>query len=269
MTAERGVNHPLAGNEEPGVYYPLAGKNMVVTGGSRGIGAAVVRLALAQGAEVVFGYNRSEDQARALAEEMRATFPDRQCLALRARVSDLTSAEEFAESALECLGSLDILVNNAGITRDAAFARMLPGDWEEVIQTNLGGMFNVTKPLIIPLIKRRHGSIVNISSIAGVYGSAGQVSYSASKAGIIGFTKALAKEVAGSGVTVNAVAPGLIETDMLLDMPAERLEIIKSLIPARRLGAVGDVAHIVCFLASDLARYVTGQVIEVAGGLAF
>jgi len=249
--------------------YPLAGKKVVITGGSRGIGAAVVRLAMAQGAEVVFGYNRSEDQASSLAKEMGSLFPDRQCLALRALVSDLGSAEEFAESALECLGTLDILVNNAGITRDSAFARMRPVDWDEVIQTDLGSMFNVTRPLIVPLVRRSHGAVVNVSSIAGVYGSAGQVSYSAAKAGIIGFTKALAKEVAGSGVTVNAVAPGLIDTDMLSGMPAERFDLIKSMIPVRRLGSADDVAHMVCFLASDRASYITGQVIEVAGGLAF
>lgn len=263
MTAEPVVT------AEPDVRYPLAGKKMVVTGGSRGIGAAIVRLAAAQGADVVFGYSRNDGKARALVDEMRSSFPERQCLALRAQVADLTGAEEFTESALECLGSLDILVNNAGVARDTAFARMRPGDWEEVVHTNLGSMFNVTRPLITPLVKRRRGAIVNISSIAGVYGSPGQVNYSASKAGIIGFTKALAKEVAGSGITVNAVAPGLIETDMMSDIPAQRLEFMKSLIPARRLGAAEDVAHMVCFLASDRARYVTGQVIEVAGGLAF
>lgn len=250
------------------VRLPLAGKAMVVTGGSRGIGAAIVRLAVTQGAEVVFSYHRSTDRAQALRDEMRGAFPDRQCMPLRAQVSDAREMANFAEAAIECLGTPDALINNAGVTLDRAFARMKRADWDEVIETNLGSMYNATSPLIVPLTKRRRGAVINISSTTGVYGAAGQVSYAASKAGIIGFTKALAKEVAGSGVTVNAVAPGLIDTEMASAIPHDKLGLITALIPAKRLGTPEEVAHMVCFLASDHARYITGQVIEVAGGFA-
>jgi 3-oxoacyl-[acyl-carrier protein] reductase len=222
---------------------------------------------MAQGAEVVFSYHRSVDQARVLAKEMRAAYPDRQCMALPAQVSDTTGSEEFAAAALECLGTVDVLVNNAGMTRDSAFARMRREDWDEVIEVNLGSMFNVTRPLVMPLVRQRSGAIINMTSVVGVHGGHGQASYAASKAGIIGFTKALAKEIGGLGVTVNAVAPGLIETDMTAEIPAERLSLARAQIPGQRLGSVDDVAHLVCFLASDRARYITGQVIEVAGGL--
>jgi 3-oxoacyl-[acyl-carrier protein] reductase len=165
------------------------------------------------------------------------------------------------------MGTLHVLVNNAGVARDSSFARMPREDWDEVIETNLGSMFNVTKPLVMPLVKQRSGAIINITSVVGVHGAPGQTSYAASKAGIIGFTKALAKEIGRFGVTVNAVAPGFIETDMTAAIPQERFEYIKTLIPSRRFGSVDDVAHLVCFLASERARYITGQVIEVTGGL--
>jgi 3-oxoacyl-[acyl-carrier protein] reductase len=223
-------------------------------------------MALAQGAEVAFSYNRNVDGARALCEEMRAVHPDRQCLALHAQVADTEGSEEFATAALEGLGAIDVLVNNAGVARDRAFARMEREDWDEVIETNLGSMFNVTKPLVMPLVKRRGGAIVNITSVVGVHGAPGQTSYAASKAGIIGFTKALAKEIGGMGVRVNAVAPGIIETDMTAEIPEEKLNAARAMIP-QGLGTVEDVAHVVCFLASDRARYITGQVIEVGGGL--
>ena len=256
---------------DPGIAavaeLPLAGKRFVVTGGARGIGAAVVRLALAQGAEVVFGYHRSADAARALCAEMNRAHPDRPCLALPAQVADQADAERFADAALERLGSLDVLVNNAGVARDSAFARMPRPVWDDLIETNLGSVFNVTQPLVMPMVKRRRGAVVNVSSVVGLHGAAGQTGYAASKAGVVGFTKALAKEISGFGVTVNAVAPGLIETDMTAGLPPERIEQIKALIPTRRLGSPEEVAHTICFLASDRARYITGQVIEVAGGL--
>ena len=246
---------------------PLAGKRVVVTGGARGIGAAVVRLAVAQGADVVFSYRNSVDAARALCAEVNRDHPDRGCLALPAEVVDQDNVAEFADAALESLGSLDVLVNNVGVARDHAFARMRRHDWDDVIETNLGGLFNVTQPLVMPMVKQRRGAIVNVSSVVGVHGAAGQTGYAASKAGVIGFTKALSKEIGRFGVTVNAVAPGLIETDMTAGIPAERLDEAKSRIPTGRLGSPEDVAHAICFLASDRARYITGQVIEVAGGL--
>jgi 3-oxoacyl-[acyl-carrier protein] reductase len=245
----------------------LAGKRFVVTGGSRGIGAAVVRLALAQGADVVFSYHRSIDAARSLCEEMNRTHPGQQCLALPAVVSDPANAAQFATAALECMGTLDVLVNNAGIIRDRTFTRMAHDEWDDMIETNLTGMFNVTQPLVMPMVKQRGGAVVNVSSVVGVRGAPGQTGYAASKAGIIGFTKALAKEIGQFDVTVNAVAPGLIETDMTAGLPPERIDLARALIPTRKLGSPEDVAHMICFLASDRARYITGQVIEVAGGL--
>ncbi|WP_372405514.1 SDR family oxidoreductase [Streptomyces luteireticuli] len=246
---------------------PLAGRGVVVTGGSRGIGAAVVRLALAQGADVVFGYHSGEERARALADELRAAHPGRRCTPLYAHVADTAEAQRFAAAALDRLDRLDVLVNNAGITRDTLFARMGPQQWHEVIGTNLDSMYTVTKPLLMPLVKQRSGAIINIASSSGLHGIPGQTAYSAAKAGVIGFTKALAKEIGARGVTVNAVAPGLIETDMTADIPKDKAEFLKSLIPSQTFGTPEDVAHLVCFLASDRARYITGQAIEIAGGL--
>jgi 3-oxoacyl-[acyl-carrier protein] reductase len=246
---------------------PLAGKRVVVTGGSRGIGAAVVRLASTQGADVVFSYHQSVDAARALCAELNRAHPDQLCLALSAQVSDPADVAQFTTAALECLGTVDVLVNNAGIVRDHACAGMPRHAWDDMIETNLGGIFNVTQPLVMPMVRQRGGAVINISSVVGVHGAPGQTGYAASKAGIIGFTKALAKEISRFGVTANAVAPGLIETDMTAGLPAERIDQIKALIPTRRFGSPEDVAHLICFLASDRARYITGQVIEVAGGL--
>ncbi|MGW2364601.1 SDR family oxidoreductase [Streptomyces sp. NPDC001667] len=246
---------------------PLAGRGVVVTGGSRGIGAAVVRLALAQGADVVFGYHSDEKRASALADEMGAAHPGRRCTALRADVADADEARRFATAALERLEQLDVLVNNAGMTRDTVFARMSRQQWHEVIATNLDSMYTVTKPLLMPLVKQRSGAIVNIASSSGLHGIPGQTAYSAAKAGVIGFTKALAKEIGARGVTVNAVAPGLIETDMTAAIPEDKAELLKSLIPGHAFGTPEDVAHLVCFLASGRARYITGQAIEISGGL--
>ncbi|MEU4805699.1 3-oxoacyl-ACP reductase FabG [Actinosynnema sp. NPDC023587] len=246
---------------------PLAGKRLVVTGGARGIGAAVVRLAVEQGADVVFSYRHSVDAARALCAELNRDHPDRNCLALPAEVTDQHAVAAFADAALEALGTLDVLVNNAGVVHDHAFARLSRHHWDDMIETNLGGLFTVTQPLVMPMVKQRHGAVVNVSSVVGVHGASGQVGYAASKAGVIGFTKALSKEISRFGVTVNAVAPGLVETDMTADLPAERLDEVKARIPTGRLGTPVDVAHAICFLASDRARYITGQVVEVAGGL--
>ncbi|MBF6049633.1 SDR family oxidoreductase [Streptomyces sp. NRRL B-1677] len=247
---------------------PLSGRKCVVTGGSRGIGAAVVRMVLAQGADVAFGYHHSSDRAEALRDELRTAYPEQRCTALPGEVSDGAGAEKFAAEALKSLGGgLDVLVNNAGITRDISFARMRREQWDEVIDTNLGSMFNVTRPLVMPLVKQRNGTVINITSASGIHGAPGQTAYSASKSGIIGFTKALAKEVGGLGVTVNAVAPGFIHTDMTAAIPEQHADRLKSMIPTQEFGSADDVAALVCFLASDRARYITGQVIEISGGL--
>ncbi|MFJ2609320.1 SDR family oxidoreductase [Streptomyces sp. NPDC087425] len=247
---------------------PLSGRSCVVTGGSRGIGAAVVRLMAAQGADVAFGYHHSADRAEALCEEVRAAHPGRRCAALPGEVSDGPGAQKFAAEALDFLdGRLDVLVNNAGVTRDASFARMRRDQWDEVLDTNLGSMFNVTRPLVMPLVRQRKGTVLNVTSASGIHGAPGQTAYAASKSGIIGFTKALAKELGGLGVTVNAVAPGFIETDMTAALPGPHTDLVKSMIPTHAFGSAEDVAALLCFLASDRARYITGQVIEISGGL--
>ncbi|NUU22670.1 MAG: 3-oxoacyl-ACP reductase FabG [Streptomycetaceae bacterium] len=246
---------------------PLEGRKCVVTGGTRGIGAAVVCVALAQGADVVFSYLNGEEAARDLCAKMSAAYPDQRCTALRADVRDGVQAQAFATEASDAMGGVDMLVNNAGVKRDATFARMSREQWDEVLDTNLHGLFNVTRPLVMPLVRGRGSSVVNITSASGLHGAPGQAAYSASKAGIIGFTKALAKEVGAMGVTVNAVAPGLIDTDMIADLPPQQADHLKSLIPTGRFGSAEDVAHLVCYLASARARYITGQVIEMSGGL--
>jgi 3-oxoacyl-[acyl-carrier protein] reductase len=245
----------------------LSGKRLLVTGGSRGIGAAIVQLAVEEGADVVFTYRSNDDAAQAVVDGVLAAHPARRCVALRCDVTDPAKMREVVGEAVEVLGGIDALVNNAGLARDAAFARLRREDWDEVIDTNLGSMYNATQPLLMGFVRQRSGAIINMTSIVAIYGTAGQASYAASKGGIIGLTKALAKEVAPFGVRVNAVAPGLIETDMLAAVPDERLALLTARVPAGRLGTVDDVSQLVCFLASDRSRYITGQVIEVAGGL--
>jgi 3-oxoacyl-[acyl-carrier protein] reductase len=245
----------------------LNDKKVLITGGSRGIGAGLVRAVLQEGAEAAFFFRRSAEAAETLCKEMSDLYPDQRCLAIQCDVADTHGMQEAVRNVTLELGGINVLVNNAGLSRDAAFARMAREQWDEVIDTNLGSMFNVTQPLTLQFVKQRSGSIINMTSAAGVYGSSGQANYAASKAGIIGFTKALSKEIAEFGVRVNAVAPGFIETDMIAIMPEERLKHMRSRIPAGRLGTLSDVAHVVCFLASDKAAYITGQVIQVDGGL--
>jgi 3-oxoacyl-[acyl-carrier protein] reductase len=245
----------------------LEQKKILVTGGSRGIGAAIVRAAMHEGADVAFIFNRRSDAASELSQQMTQSYPAQQCFAFQCDVADTSAMRDAIKTITEQLGRIDALVNNAGITRDMALARMRREQWDEVISTNLGSMFNATQPLVLQLVKQRNGSIINVTSLAGVYGSNGQSNYAASKAGIIGFTKALSKELAAFRVRVNAVAPGLIETDMLSVVGEERLKAMKSQIPAGRLGTPEDVANLVVFLASDRASYITGQVIQIDGGL--
>lgn len=243
------------------------GRSAIVTGGTRGIGKAIVLELARRGANVAFNYSKSAEEADKLRAEVES-------LGVKAHsalcdVANTEASAEFVKQVVADFGSLDFLVNNAGITRDQLIMRMKEDEWDAVINTNLKGAWNFCKAAARPLMKSgKGGSILNIASISGVVGMLGQSNYSASKAGMIGLTKALAKELASRNITVNALALGLIETEMASEMNAEYREKIIAQIPLGRLGNVQEVAEIACFLLSDAARYITGQVIQPDGGLA-
>ena len=244
----------------------LVGKVALVTGGSRGIGRAIaVRLAK-EGVDIAL-CARNTKTAESVALEVEAL--GRKCLVLRADVSDSEQANTLIETVLNDLGSLYVLVNNAGITRDNLLLRMKDDEWDSVIETNLKGAFNCSRAAARTLIKARSGRIINISSVVGIQGNAGQVNYASSKAGMIGLTKSLARELASRSVTVNAVAPGLVpDTGMTDELTTEVMESMLSKVPLGRPGKPEDVANTVAFLASSEADYITGQVISVDGGMA-
>ncbi len=243
----------------------LEGKTALVTGGSRGIGRACAIALAKAGADIAVNYAGNQ----AAAEEVEKVIKDmgRRVILIKADVSDGKEAAEMVDKVVKEFGRLDILVNNAGITRDGLLMRMKDEDWDAVINTNLKGAYNCTKAATKPMMKQRYGRIINMSSVVGVNGNAGQANYAAAKAGVIGFTKAVAKELASRNITANAIAPGFIETDMTSILPENVKEDMLKAIPLGCLGQAEDVAEAVLFLACDAAKYITGQTLHVDGGM--
>jgi len=243
----------------------LDNKVALITGGSRGIGAAIALKFAQEGAHVAFTYMASEEKAKAVEAELQALGVNAK--AYRSDASSYQEAEALIKNVLADFGQLDAVVNNAGITRDTLMLRMSEEQWDEVMTTNLKSVFNLTKHALLPMMKKRTGSIINISSIIGLMGNAGQANYAASKAGAFGFTKSIAKEMGSRNIRCNAVAPGFIETDMTHELDEKTKEAYLSGIPMKRLGKAEEVADVCVFLASDRSSYVNGQIISVCGGL--
>jgi 3-oxoacyl-[acyl-carrier protein] reductase len=243
----------------------LKGKNALVTGGTRGIGLAIVELFAKEGANVAFTYISSEAKANEICERLTST--DNKICAYKSDAADYTGSETLIEKVLEDFGSIDILVNNAGITRDNLLLRMSEEHFDEVIANNLKSVFNFTKSISKSMLRQKSGSIINITSIIGIRGQAGQSNYAASKSGIIGFTKSIADEFGSRSIRCNAVSPGFIETDMTEVLPEEVKKDILRQIPMQRMGKPEEVANAVLFLASDLSKYVSGQVLSVCGAM--
>ena len=246
--------------------FDLTGKTALVTGGSRGLGRAIALAFARQGADVAINFRGNADAAEEVVTEISAS--GRRALAIQGDTSDGREAcEAIVKAALDGLGSLDILVNNAGITRDNLLMRMDAEEWDAVIDTNLGGPFWMTRAVARPMMKARSGRIINMSSAAGRMGNPGQANYAAAKAGLIGLTKTTARELASRGITCNAIAPGLIETDLTADLPEAATDALTGMTPMGYIGSVDDVAGAAVYFASDEARYVTGQVLGVDGGI--
>jgi 3-oxoacyl-[acyl-carrier protein] reductase len=251
---------------------PIGAKKVaIVTGGSRGIGKAIVETLVHSGHHVVFTYNSNEDLARAISEELsrqewESKLPVVQHIKLDVAIQPNT--QSFIDWVMSEYGQIDVLVNNAGVTKDGLLMRMSEADWDLVLDTNLKGVYNMTKAAVRPMMSQKRGKIINITSVVALTGNPGQANYCAAKAGVIGFTKSIAKEVASRGITVNAVAPGYIETDMTGKLNDAQREALLGMVPLKRAGKPEDVANVVNFLASYAADYITGQTIVVDGGMA-
>ena len=241
----------------------LKEKVCIVTGGTRGIGKGIVEQFVKEGAKVVFSFRSSTSHAQDLVNALG----DENAVAVQSDASKMEDAQSLVQKAVDTYGRIDVLVNNAGVTMDNLMLRMSEEQWDEVIDINLKSVFVLTKAVLRTMLKQRSGSIINMGSVVGVFGNAGQANYAASKAGIIGFTKSIAKEVGSRGIRCNVIAPGFIETEMTEELDEKTKETYISNIPLKGFGAVTDIADMCTFLASDRSRYVTGQVISVCGGM--
>ncbi len=244
----------------------LTGKVALVTGASRGIGRQIALTLAEYGADVIVNYNGSREKAEEVVQEIESM--GRKATAVQCTVADFEACGKMVENMIAQFGHIDILVNNAGITKDNLMIKMSEADFDAVIETNLKGTFHMIKHMYRPFLKQKAGRIINLSSVTGILGNAGQANYAASKAGVIGLTKSVAKELAGRNITVNAVAPGYIDTDMTQAMTDTAKEAVLSQIPLKRAGTPKDIAEAVAFLASEKASYITGQVLSVDGGMA-
>ncbi|HWF44799.1 MAG TPA: 3-oxoacyl-[acyl-carrier-protein] reductase [Candidatus Kapabacteria bacterium] len=253
---------------------PMGGKKVaVVTGGSRGIGKAIVETLFHSGYHVVFTYNSNEEAAQAVTKDLlkQSVWGDKTPAPIqhvKLDVAITANAQSFIDWVIGEYEQIDLLVNNAGVTKDGLLIRMSPADWDLVLDTNLKGVYNMTKAAIRPMMSQKRGKIINITSVVALTGNPGQANYCAAKAGVIGFTKSIAKEVASRNITVNAVAPGYIETDMTAKLNDAQREAMLGMVPLKRAGTPLDVANVVAFLASHAADYITGQTIVVDGGMA-
>ena len=243
----------------------LEGKTVIITGASRGIGKGIAEVFASQGANIAFTYRSSDEKAKALEKELSSNG----CKAkgYKSDASDFDAAQQLAADVLEEFGSIDVLVNNAGITKDGLLMRMSEDDFDRVMDINMKSVFNMTKAVLRPMLKQRKGSIINMSSVVGVKGNAGQANYSASKAAINGFTKSTALELGSRNIRCNSIAPGFIETEMTEALGEDQIKEWRNTIPLKRGGSTEDIANATLFLASDMSAYVTGQVLHVCGGM--